>query len=75
LYNISIDLPSDVHDQGMAFWSAALGARPVPTGMPEHHILEDAAPPNGITVQEVGSGSAHVTLTSSPTISTPRSID
>src|SRR5579862_1998998 len=60
LGNIMIDLPSDVHDQGMAFWSAALGATPAPTRMLVYHILENAVPPNAMAVQLLGGGSARV---------------
>jgi predicted enzyme related to lactoylglutathione lyase len=55
-----IDAPSDVRDQTVAFWSAALGATPISTRIPEYHILEDAAPPNRIVVQDVGTGPAGV---------------
>jgi len=55
-----IDAPSDVRDQTVAFWSGALGATPTATRLAEYHILEDAAPPNRIVVQDVGAGSAGV---------------
>ena len=55
-----IDAPSDVRDQTVAFWSGALGATPTATRLAEYHILEDAAPPNRIVVQDVGTGSAGV---------------
>jgi predicted enzyme related to lactoylglutathione lyase len=55
-----IDAPSDVRDQTVAFWSGALGATPTATRLAEYHILEDAAPPNRIVVQDVGTGSPGV---------------
>ncbi len=55
-----IDVPSEVRDQTVEFWSAALGATPVATRMADYHILEDAAPPNRVVVQDVGTGSAGV---------------
>ncbi len=55
-----IDAPSGVRDQTVAFWSGALGATPTATRLAEYHILEDAAPPNRIVVQDVGTGSAGV---------------
>lgn len=55
-----IDVPSDVRDDTVAFWSAALGATPKATRMADYHILEDAAPPNRIVVQDVGTGSARI---------------
>jgi predicted enzyme related to lactoylglutathione lyase len=55
-----IDVPSDVHGQTVAFWAAALGATATPTRMPQYHILDNAAPPNRIVVQDVGTGSAGV---------------
>ncbi|MFV2174063.1 VOC family protein [Actinomadura sp. LOL_016] len=56
LSTIVIDVPSDVHAQTVAFWSAAIGATPQATRMRNYHILQDAAPPNRIVVQDVGSG-------------------
>ncbi len=55
-----IDVPSEVRDQTVEFWSAALGATPMATRLPDYHILEDAAPPNRVVVQDVGTGSAGV---------------
>ncbi|MGI5459189.1 VOC family protein [Streptomyces sp. CA-249302] len=56
-----IDVPSDVHDPTLAFWSSALGAQARHAGgdMP-YHILENALPENRVVVQDVGSGSAGV---------------
>jgi predicted enzyme related to lactoylglutathione lyase len=55
-----IDAPSEVRDETLAFWSAALGAKPTPTAMAQYHILENAAPPNRIVVQDVGKGPAGI---------------
>ncbi|GAA2735043.1 VOC family protein [Actinocorallia aurantiaca] len=60
LSTIVIDVPSEVRDQVLAFWSTALGATPAATRMPNYHILQDASPGNRIVVQDVGSGSAGV---------------
>ena len=55
-----IDVPADVHQQTVAFWSGALGATATPTRLAEYHMLDGAAPPNRIVVQNVGTGSAGV---------------
>ena len=55
-----IDAPSEVRDQSVAFWSAALGATATPTRMDNYHILDGAIPPNRIVVQDVGTGTAGV---------------
>jgi hypothetical protein len=55
-----IDVPSELRDQTVEFWSAALRAAPMRTRLPDYHILEDAAPPNRVVVQDVGTGSAGV---------------
>jgi predicted enzyme related to lactoylglutathione lyase len=55
-----IDVPSEVRDQAVAFWAGALGATATPTRLAEYHMLDDAAPPNRIVVQDVGAGSAGV---------------
>jgi predicted enzyme related to lactoylglutathione lyase len=55
-----IDVPSNVHEQTVAFWSSALGATATPTRLADYHMLQDAAPPNRIVVQNVGTGSAGV---------------
>jgi predicted enzyme related to lactoylglutathione lyase len=55
-----IDVPSELRDQTVSFWSAALGATPVATRIAEYHMLEDAAPPNRMVVQDVGAGSPGV---------------
>jgi predicted enzyme related to lactoylglutathione lyase len=55
-----IDAPAYVRDQTVAFWSAALGATATPTRVDAYHILDDAAPPNRIVVQDVGSGRAGI---------------
>ncbi len=50
-----IDAPSDVSGELVAFWAGALGAEAVQTRMPQYTILEDAARPNRVVVQDVGS--------------------
>ena len=55
-----INAPSEVRDEIFTFWSAALGAKATPTVMPNYHILENAAPPNRIVVQDVGEGPAGI---------------
>lgn len=55
-----IDAPAEVRDRTVAFWAAALGAEAKATRLPAYHILEDAARPNRIVVQDVGTGSAGV---------------
>jgi predicted enzyme related to lactoylglutathione lyase len=55
-----IDAPSDVRDQTVAFWATALGAEAIQTKMPAYTILDGAASPNRVVVQDVGSGSAGV---------------
>lgn len=55
-----IDAPSDVRDEVVTFWAGALGATATPTGMDAYHILDDAAPPNRVVVQDVGNGRAGV---------------
>lgn len=48
-----IDVPSEVRDQTVAFWSAALGATATATRMAEYHILDGAAALNEIRPQAV----------------------
>jgi predicted enzyme related to lactoylglutathione lyase len=60
LSTFMIDVPSDVVDDTVAFWSAALGATHTPTRMPQYHILDEAAPPNRVVVQDAGMGSARI---------------
>lgn len=55
-----IDAPSDVRDDTVSFWAGALGADAIATPMPQYHILDEAAPPNRVVVQDVGSGHAGV---------------
>lgn len=55
-----IDVPSEVRDQTVAFWAGALGATPTKTRMAEYDMLDNAAPPNRIVVQDVGGGSAGI---------------
>lgn len=51
-----IDAPSDDRDATVQFWAGALGASATATRMPQYHILEEAAPPNRVVVQDVGTG-------------------
>jgi predicted enzyme related to lactoylglutathione lyase len=60
LNTIVIDVPSSDVDRTVAFWAAALGATPVATRMPNYHILDDAAEPNRLVVQDAGTGAARV---------------
>jgi predicted enzyme related to lactoylglutathione lyase len=55
-----IDVPSDAVDDTVAFWSGALGATPLTTKMANYHMLQDAAPPNRIVVQDAGDGEARI---------------
>jgi predicted enzyme related to lactoylglutathione lyase len=55
-----IDVPSERRDEMVAFWSAALGATSEATRMANYHILHDAAAPNRIVVQDVGTGQAGI---------------
>jgi predicted enzyme related to lactoylglutathione lyase len=55
-----IDAPSEVRDDTVAFWAGALGATAQQTRMSQYHYLQDAARPNRIVVQEVGTGHAGV---------------
>jgi predicted enzyme related to lactoylglutathione lyase len=54
-----IDAPSEVRDQTVTFWGEALGATIHQTRMPQYTILEDAARPNRVVVQDVGEGTGH----------------
>jgi predicted enzyme related to lactoylglutathione lyase len=60
LSTFMIDVPSEVREETVAFWSGALGATPIATKMAEYHILDNAAPPNRIVVQDAGTGSARI---------------
>ena len=60
LSTFMIDVPSAVLDDTLAFWSGALGATPTQTKMPQYHILDDAAPPNRVVVQDSGDGEARI---------------
>ena len=55
-----IDVPSDVVEETVAFWSGALGATPLTTKMANYHMLQDAAPPNRVVVQDAGDGEARI---------------
>ena len=60
LSTFMIDVPSAVVDEAVAFWSGALGATPTQTKMPQYHILDNAAPPNRVVVQDSGTGEARI---------------
>jgi predicted enzyme related to lactoylglutathione lyase len=60
LNTILIDVPTADVERTVAFWAAALGASPVATRMPNYHILDGAAEPNRLVVQDAGSGAARV---------------
>jgi predicted enzyme related to lactoylglutathione lyase len=56
LNTINIDVPAAVAEQTVAFWSAALGATPLRTRMPQYTILENAADPNRLVIQAIEEG-------------------
>ena len=56
LNTINIDVPAEVVDETVAFWSAALGADPIRTRMPQYTILEKAARPNRLVIQAIEEG-------------------
>ena len=60
LNTINIDVPAAVVDDTVAFWSAALGASPLRTRMPQYTILENAAEPNRLVIQTIEEGPAGV---------------
>ena len=60
LSTFMIDVPSADLDATVAFWSGALGATPTQTKMPQYHILDDAAPPNRVVIQDSGPGEARI---------------
>src|SRR6476619_4981831 len=60
LNTINIDVPAAVADETVAFWSAALGASPLRTKMPQYTILENAAEPNRLVIQTIEEGPASV---------------
>ena len=60
LNTINIDVPADVVEETVAFWSAALGATPIQTRMPQYTILEKAARPNRLVIQGIEEGHAGV---------------
>ncbi len=55
-----IDAPAEVRDETVRFWAETLGADATATPMPQYHVLADAAPPNRVVVQDVGTGHAGV---------------
>jgi len=60
LNTINIDVPAAVAEDTVAFWSAALGASPLRTKMPQYTILENAAEPNRLVIQTIEAGPASV---------------
>src|SRR6476619_7677109 len=60
LNTINIDVPAADADETVAFWSAALGASPLRTKMPQYTILEHAADPNRLVIQTIEEGAAGV---------------
>ena len=60
LSTFMIDVPSDVVDDTVAFWAGALGATATQTKMPQYRILDDAAPPTRVVVQDSGDGDARI---------------
>ncbi|HJQ42470.1 MAG TPA: VOC family protein [Jatrophihabitantaceae bacterium] len=63
LRTIVIDVPSNVHDAARDFWTTALAASARRgTVYPEYHVLEQAAVPGTVMVQNVGSAGARVHL-------------
>jgi predicted enzyme related to lactoylglutathione lyase len=56
LNTINIDVPADAVEETVAFWSAALGATPIQTRMPNYTILEKAARPNRLVIQAIEEG-------------------
>ena len=60
LNTIVIDVPSPDVDRTVAFWAGALGAAPLTTRMSNYHILDEAAEPNRVVVQDTGDGPARV---------------
>jgi predicted enzyme related to lactoylglutathione lyase len=60
LNTIMIDVPSADVERTVTFWAAALGATPLATAAANYHILGNAADPNRLGVQDVGTGPARV---------------
>ncbi len=60
LNTINIDVPADAVEETVAFWSAALGATPLRTKMRQYTILDKAAEPNRLVIQEIETGHAAV---------------
>jgi predicted enzyme related to lactoylglutathione lyase len=58
LNTINIDVPAEAVEETVAFWSAALGATPLRTRMKQYTILENAAEPNRVVIQEIEDGPA-----------------
>ena len=63
LRTIVIDVPSEVHDRARDFWTTALHASARRGKVyPEYHVLEGAAVPGTVMVQDVGSTPARIHL-------------
>lgn len=60
LNTINIDVPAGAVEETVAFWSAALGATPLRTRMKQYTILENAAEPHRVVIQEIEEGPAGV---------------
>jgi predicted enzyme related to lactoylglutathione lyase len=60
LSTFMIDVPTADLDPELEFWAGALGATANQTKMPQYHILDDAAPPNRVVVQDSGDGEARI---------------
>lgn len=60
LNTINIDVPACDAEATVAFWSAALGATPLETRMPQYTILQHAADPNRLVIQTIEEGRAGV---------------
>ncbi|MDQ2750185.1 MAG: glyoxalase/bleomycin resistance/dioxygenase family protein [Actinomycetota bacterium] len=59
LRKLFVDVPSDVHERSLTFWTTALAAHPRPvTRFPEYHLLREAAAPGPVWVQDIGEAPA-----------------
>jgi predicted enzyme related to lactoylglutathione lyase len=56
LNTINIDVPADAVEETIAFWSAALDAKPVRTRMRQYTLLDNAADPNRLVIQGIEDG-------------------
>ena len=63
LRTVVIDVPSAAHDRTRDFWATALGATARRgTLYPNYHVLEHAAMPGTVMVQDIGTAPARVHL-------------